>query len=42
MNSRRKGPNRIMTKSVVAMLKSEIGKRENLSQMLVTIERGNL
>ena len=29
-------------KSAVAMLKREIGKKENLSQMLVTIERGNL
>ena len=29
-------------KSAVAILKKEIGKRENLSQMLVTIERGNL
>ena len=29
-------------KSAVAMLKRGIGKRENPSQMLVTIERGNL
>ena len=29
-------------KSAVALLKREIGKRENLSQMLVTIDRGNL
>ena len=42
MNSRRKGPNRIMTKVLWLCWKREIGKRENSSQMLVTIERGNL
>ena len=42
MNSRRKGPNRIMTKVRWLCWKREIGKGENLSQMLVTIERGNL
>ena len=29
-------------KSAVAMLKREIGKKENSSQMLITTERGNL
>ena len=42
MNSRRKGPNRIMTKALWLYWKRVIGKRENLSQMLVSIERGNL
>ena len=42
MNSRQKGLKQIMTKVLWLCWKREIGKRENLSQMLVTIERGNL
>ena len=42
MNSRRKGPKRIMTKVLWLCWKREIGKKENLSSMNVTIERGNL
>ena len=41
-NSRRNGPNRIMTKALWLYWKRKIGKRESLSQILVTIERGNL
>ena len=41
-HSRRNGPNRIMTKALWLYWKRKIGKRESLSQMLVTIERGNL
>ena len=42
MNSRRKGLKRIMTKVLWLCWKREIGKKENPSQMFVTIERGNL
>ena len=42
MNSRRKGLKRIMTKVLWLCWKREIGKKENPSQMLVTIERSNL
>ena len=42
VNSRRKGLKRIMTKVLWLCRKREIGKKENLSPMLVTIERGNL
>ena len=41
MNSRRKGLKRIMTKVLWLCWKREIGKKENLSPMDVTIERGN-
>ena len=41
LNSRRKGPNRIMTKVLWLCWKREIGKNENLSPMIVTIDRGN-
>ena len=41
-HSRRNGPNRIMAKALWPYWKREIGKRKNVSQMLVTIERGNL
>ena len=42
MNSRQKGLKRIMTKVLWLCGKREIGKKENPSQMLVTIEQGNL
>ena len=42
MNNRRKGLKRIMTKVLWLCWKMEIGKKENPSQMDVTIERGNL
>ena len=42
MNSRRKGLKRIMTKVLWLCCKREIGKKENLSPMDVTIDRGNL
>ena len=42
MNSRRKGLKRIMTNVLWLCWKREIGKKENLSPMDVTINRGNL
>ena len=42
MNSRRKGLKRIMTKVMWLCFKREIGKKENLSPINVTIDRGNL
>ena len=43
MNSRQKGLKRMMTKVQWPMLKKgEIGKKEDLSPMNVTIDRGNL
>ena len=42
MNSRRKGLKRMMTKVLWLYLRREIGKKENLSPMDVTIDRGNL
>ena len=42
MNSRRKGLKRIMTKVLWLCWKREIGKKENLWPMDVTIDRGNL
>ena len=41
LNSWRKGPNRIMTKVLWLCWKREIGKNENLSPMIVTIDREN-
>ena len=41
-HSRRNGPNRIMTKAPWLYWKRVIGKKENLSPMDVTIDRGNL
>ena len=38
-HSRRKGPNRLMTKMQWLCCKRKIGKRESLSQMLLTISR---
>ena len=42
MNSRVKRSKKTDEKSAVAMLKREIGKKENLSPMDVTIDWGNL
>ena len=42
MNSRRKGSKTNNDKSAVAMLKKGNWQEENLSPMLVTIDRGNL
>ena len=42
MNNLVKGPKRMMTKVQWLYCRREIGKKENLSQMLVTIERANL
>ena len=42
MNSRRKGLKRMMTKVLWLYWRREIGKKENLSPMDVTIDRGNL
>ena len=42
INSRRKDLKRMMTKVLWLCWKRKIGKRENLSQMVVTIDRGNL
>ena len=41
MNKLVKGPKRIMTKVLWLCWKREIGMKENLSPMLVTIDRGN-
>ena len=42
MNSRQKSLKRLMTKVLWLCWKREIGKKKNPSQMLVTIDRGNL
>ena len=42
MNGRQKGLRRMMTKVLWLCWKREIGKKENLSLMKVTIDRGNL
>ena len=42
MNSRRKGLRRMMTKVLWPCWRRETGKKENLSPMNVTIDRGNL
>ena len=42
MNNRQKGLKRMMTKVLWLCWKREIGKKENLSPMNVTIDRGNL
>ena len=42
MNSRQKGLKTNDDKSAVAVLERGVGKKENLSQMLATIDRGNL
>ena len=42
MNNLVKGPKRMMTKVLWLCWKREIGKKENLSPMNVTIDRGNL
>ena len=42
MNSRQEGPKRMMTKVQWLCWKRENGKKENMSPMNVTIDRGNL